>query len=237
MKIFLHGFILIVLFAISVPIAIWGWSKIEELSTQTVESYNEKLKPATTYDFQEFGITFEDEGSLRAAIESVDSAGKRDSKGQYFKYNDIEFNNKDDLLQFMQNKDTFFNNAVAYLHNYYDVKTSHGKIAVTMTTAFIFGLIGGITGIFYRLAKGIVLETKDFIFAPLFSGMMGFIVLGFSEFVPLLFQSNTQLNVVRPSTLFFLCFFCGLASEKVFELAREFIVNIFKELTFVGKKT
>jgi len=94
-------------------------------------------------------------------------------------------------------------------------------------TAMSFGLIGSIGRLVLQITKDKLTLDKAKIWSePVLGIFIGIAVLGLSYVVPNLLVADA--GTIRPVTLMFLTFFCGLYSQEFFEILSNFFSKFFK---------
>lgn len=117
--------------------------------------------------------------------------------------------------------------------SYLNPTNRRGLIAVNVLTAISFGIVGAVTATLKRVVgrrnHRIDVADVDAFFFPVFGGLIGFAAYGITELMPMILQTNTELNVTRPATLFFFCFFSGMASEEMCSWGQQIVLNFLRQ--------
>lgn len=97
----------------------------------------------------------------------------------------------------------------------------------TVFTAMAFGLLGAVAKIILSVTKNeITIDTARVWSEPALGVFVGIAVLGLSYVLPNILIIST--GSVRPLTLMFLSFFCGLYSQKFFDILSNIFSKFFK---------
>jgi hypothetical protein len=97
----------------------------------------------------------------------------------------------------------------------------------TFFTAMSFGLLGAIAKIILSIVKGQISPVSARIWSePVLGIFVGIAVLGLSFVLPNILIIST--DTIRPLTLMFLTFFCGLYAEKFFDILSNLFSKFFK---------
>ncbi len=96
-----------------------------------------------------------------------------------------------------------------------------------ISTAMSFGLLGAIGNIILLLTKKEITINEAKVWSnPILGIFIGIAVLGLSYILPNLLVVNS--GTIRPFTLMFLAFFCGLFSQRFLEILSNFFSKFFK---------
>ncbi|MBW2608122.1 MAG: hypothetical protein JRD05_10865 [Deltaproteobacteria bacterium] len=181
------------------------------------------------------GIEFRNKDDMLAYIEKKKGKSKSVSDASEtakFTLDGIEFKNKQALEVYVKTsgkkklREKF---SIRFIVNWVEKGGSSQGILITVLTAFSFGVIGCIIDIFKKLIyDDEKLENVRIFLSPLFSGLVAFMILGIAELIPVVFQANTDANVVRPVSLFFFCLFGGIMAERIFTWARNLVADFLK---------
>ena len=200
------------------------------------DSKSKNVRNATeTAEYTLDGIEFKNKEDMLAYLEDKNPKSKSASEATEtakFKFNGIEFKNKEDLELYLKDLERKNFREIFSIRNIVIWLMTQGnsqRIMITVLTAFAFGVIGCVIEICKKLIfDNEKLENVKIFLKPLFSGLVAFMILGVAELFPVIFQANTEANVVRPVSLFFMCLFGGIMSERIFTWARNLIGDFLK---------
>lgn len=143
-------------------------------------------------------IKLENDNHLKKLIGNIDTIA--------IEYKGIRFKNKLSMLSRIESDE---------LEQIYPWTNSVPSFLSYLITACSFSLIGSITGMIYSVVlQGKTIHDLKYISNPLLGLLTGILVLGVSVIVPSLFL--TESADIRPTSLMFICLFCGLFMERFF---------------------
>jgi len=236
MRKYFNGLILFFWLCLSIIIGTLGWIVIESYTNaiSSSKSYVDLLNQFST-QFTLDGIEFKNKEDMLAYVEKKEGKSKSVSDASEtakFTLDGIEFKNKEALETYVKTsgkkklREKF---SIRFIVNWVEKGGSSQVILITVLTAFSFGVIGCIIDIFKKLIyDDEKLENVRIFLSPLFSGLVAFMILGIAELIPVVFQANTDANVVRPVSLFFFCLFGGIMAERIFTWARNLVADFLK---------
>ncbi len=133
-------------------------------------------------------------------------------------YNKVSYKNKNELISQLEHDE---------MDTIYPWVDSIPSFVAYLITACAFGLLGSITHIIYQIVlKDIELAALKYWSSPVLGTLTGMLVLGISFVLPnTLFSTDAE---IKPSTLMFICLFCGLYSVQFYKRMENSFTKIFK---------
>lgn len=182
-------------------------------------------------------------------MERKESLSNQKQDGGGYTYKGMDFETPQQLTDFISQQESEKSNIQIFLEkiklvNNDDISNS----VIFMLTSISFGIVGTLTEqikriVVYKrrrthaLRNGqkihymYILEDVSVLYRPLFGGLVGFMALGVTSLIPMLLQTNTEFNIIRPTTLLFFCFFSGLMSDEIYEWLTNMVRTFFKKQT------
>jgi hypothetical protein len=233
-KKFFNGLILIIWLGLSTTTGTLGWVIIETYSDKISSSHQYKALIKTYRDRDESlflagSETFKTKKDMLAYLKQKgeQSKGVSDTSQETsgFTYGDVTFKTEKDMLSYTRKKRFTVDNIL----DWFIQGGTPQRILIIVLAAFSFGVIGSITDIINSiLTNKEKLENVKIFLRPLFSGLLAFMILGIAQLLPVIFQTNTDANVIRPVSLFFFCLFGGFMSEDIFKWGKKLITDMLK---------
>jgi hypothetical protein len=229
---FFKGLVIMLWLIISFSFGMWGYSEINT------------LLDIKKYEVRE---TMEENRSIRGTQQSqAENLSGQSPQNDAYQYDGIYFANAAELREFIYRENSANSIITKLLEkiklaNNGDVSTS----VLFMLTAISYGIIGALTDQIRRIVVSkrersralqngqkvhyqYILEDVSIFFRPLFGGLVGFMALGVTSLIPLILQSASEINFIRPTALLFFCFFSGLMSDEIYDWVTDLVLTFFK---------
>jgi hypothetical protein len=211
-------------------------------------------KPQPSSKFIYKGVEFQSKEEMEIFIAQADpeepspatSSDINEEPSETFEYNGIIFENKEEIRDYVAQENWEASLSMKFSKIKKQILGDFGGSLVFILTAISFGVIGTLTEQIKRIvvckrernrAKrngqnvqcDYILEDISILYRPLFGGLVGFMALGVTSLIPMLLQTTTEYNVIRPTSLLFLCFFSGVMSDEIYEWLISMMRNFFKK--------
>lgn len=185
----------------------------------------------------------------RELIDQKKSLSNQRPDGSGFKYEGMDFKTVQQLTDFIDQQKSERSNVQIFLERIKLVNNDNiSNSVIFMLTSISFGIVGALTEQIKRIVvykrrrtralrngKKVhymyILEDVSILYRPLFGGLVGFMALGVTSLIPMLLQTKTEFNIIRPTALLFFCFFSGLMSDEIYEWLTGIVRTFFKKQT------